>query len=108
MGQPAGPLDPRHRRYRLDRLFVLLYRPRRRASAQPPPGQAGKGRGLAGAWWGLLQYPEVFGRAGVHAGAPDMVQMGSVRDLDLRLRAAGVDVLPEPDRLSDRQLGDEY
>ncbi len=36
---------------------------------------------------------------------PDLVQVGSILDLDLRLSAAGAGLLPQPDGLSDRPLG---
>src|SRR5690606_26144227 len=57
------------------------------------PAAAGAWRGVAGAWWWFLPHPEIPGGAGVFARAPDLVQMGELRDLAIGRDAAGAALL---------------
>ena len=103
--EPHHPLAARRCRHRLDRQLILLHPSR----SQPPialrsaPGRAG--RCLAGPWRRLLSHGEVSRRSGPHAGRADLVQVGSLHHLALRLRALGDRLLSRRRALSDRQVG---
>ena len=62
-----------------------------------------QGRRLAGARRRLLSHGEVSGRARPHAGRADLVQVGSLHHLAVRLRAAGHRLLSRRRALPDRQ-----
>ncbi len=73
------------------------------ASSRAEPAARRQGRRLAGPWRRLLPHGQVPGRAGPHAGRTDLVQMGSLRHLAVRLRAAGDRLLSRRRALPDRQ-----
>ena len=62
-------------------------------AAARPAGRR-QGRRVAGSRRRLLPHDEISGGAGADAGQPDLVQMGSLHDLAVGLRAAGARLLP--------------
>src|SRR5215831_1280399 len=74
---------------RLDRQLVLLHPSRSQPEAARRSARWRAGRGLAGPWRRLLPDHEIPGRAGAAAERADLVQMGGLHHLALRLRADG-------------------
>ena len=105
MAEPHHPLAPRRRRHRLDRQLVLFHPSRSQPEAARRPAGGRPGRGLAGPRRRLLPHGEISGRAGAHAGRADLVQVGGLHHLALRLRAADPRLLSRRRALSDRQVG---
>ena len=94
-----------HRRHRLDRQLVLLHPSRPQPAAAARASQRRQGRSLAGPRRRLLSHDEVSGGAGATARPSDLVQMGSVHDLALGVRAAGARLLSRRRSVPDRQVG---
>src|SRR5688572_26817605 len=88
MAELCGAVDACDHGDRLDRLELLLHRARPGAAQDAEPAAAGAWRGVAGAWRWFLSHPEVPGGAGIPARAPDLVQVGELRDLALGLLPA--------------------
>ncbi len=92
------------RRHRLDRQLILLHPSRSQPQAAIGPARGRAGRRLAGAWRRLLSHGEVSGRPCPHARRADLVQVGSLHHLAVRLRAAGDRLLSRRRALPDRQV----
>src|SRR3546814_1681865 len=106
MAVVCGTLAACDHRHRLDRFVLLFHRARPRPRETAAPAGGGLWRGMAGAWRRLLPHPEIPGRAGPDARASDLVQMGKLRHLAVRLPDARHCLLrrrgPLPDRHSCR------
>src|SRR5688500_1311456 len=93
MGEPDPALDPRDHGDRLDRVVLLLHPPRPQPEAPSRPARGRRRRGLAGAWRRLLQHAQIPDRAAGAAAGADLVQVGELFDLDLRLLPDRMDLL---------------
>src|SRR5450756_3053645 len=85
VGQPDTPLAARGGCDRLDRQLVLFHSPRPQPQAGPRTTGRRLRRGVAGPRRRLLPDHEVPGGAGQNAGRTDLVQMGGLYHLAVRL-----------------------
>ena len=98
-------LAARHRRHRLDRhsFYFIHLDLSLKHHAKLPAGVKGEAWQVHGG--GFYQMIKFMVAPSTHAGRTDLVQMGSLRDLAVRLRAAGRGLLLQRRAVSDRQGG---
>src|SRR5882757_3113894 len=104
VGKPDPALAARGGGDRMDRQFVLFHPSRPQPEAKPRPARRRPWRGVAGPWRRLLPDHEIPGRTDKNAGRADLVQMGSLYDLVVRLRVDGRRVLSRCRTVSGRQI----
>ena len=105
MAEPRLPLAACGGRDRLDRQLVLFHPSRPEPEAERRPARrASQGEAWQVHGGGFYRIDEISGRAGADARRADMVQMGGLHDLAVRLRADGRGLLSRCRAVPGRQV----